>query len=404
MYNLFFAILFLFFSFLLSASEMSFVSSNKIFLKIKSKKNRMYLNLLYFLNKPQNYLYTILISNNLSNILITTFMERFFVEKNLNFSPLVSTLYISILIMIFGEVVPKYLVSEKSEFYSLIFFYPVKILYFLLYPLIKIISKINQIFIIKEQKGLNKLILESENIKELLMKNLDFDENTGIEEDIVKGIFKIKDMRVKDISVKRKEVLMVSDDIKEEEFKKILTGSKKIYSKIPVYKDSIDNIIGVLNIFDLLKTKEFEIKKILKKPLFVNESISIGSVLDEMNSVGENFAIVIDEYGGFEGIITKEDIIEVIFGDIEDEHDKIDEQENILGIENGYISIDDFCEKYNVKIKSKNFTTLSGYIVYTLKRFPEKNDIVIVDNKIKIIVLEVKNMVVKKVKIEEIKK
>ncbi|MEO0303913.1 MAG: hemolysin family protein [candidate division WOR-3 bacterium] len=404
MYNLFFAILFLFFSFLLSASEMSFVSSNKIFLKIKSKKNRMYLNLLYFLNKPQNYLYTILISNNLSNILITTFMERFFVEKNLNFSPLVSTLYISILIMIFGEVVPKYLVSEKSEFYSLIFFYPVKILYFLLYPLIKIISKINQIFIIKEQKGLNKLILESENIKELLMKNLDFDENTGIEEDIVKGIFKIKDMRVKDISVKRKEVLMISDDIKEEEFKKILTGSKKIYSKIPVYKDSIDNIIGVLNIFDLLKTKEFEIKKILKKPLFVNESISIGSVLDEMNSVGENFAIVIDEYGGFEGIITKEDIIEVIFGDIEDEHDKIDEQENIIGIENGYISIDDFCEKYNVKIKSKNFVTLSGYIVYTLKRFPEKNDIVIVDNKIKIIVLEVKNMVVKKVKIEEIKK
>ncbi|MEO0237274.1 MAG: hemolysin family protein [candidate division WOR-3 bacterium] len=404
MYNLFFAILFLFFSFLLSASEMSFVSSNKIFLKIKSKKNRMYLNLLYFLNKPQNYLYTILISNNLSNILITTFMERFFVEKNLNFSPLVSTLYISILIMIFGEVVPKYLVSEKSEFYSLIFFYPVKILYFLLYPLIKIISKINQIFIIKEQKGLNKLILESENIKELLMKNLDFDENTGIEEDIVKGIFKIKDMRVKDISVKRKEVLMISDDIKEEEFKKILTGSKKIYSKIPVYKDSIDNIIGVLNIFDLLKTKEFEIKKILKKPLFVNESISIGSVLDEMNSVSENFAIVIDEYGGFEGIITKEDIIEVIFGDIEDEHDKIDEQENIIGIENGYISIDDFCEKYNVKIKSKNFVTLSGYIVYTLKRFPEKNDIVIVDNKIKIIVLEVKNMVVKKVKIEEIKK
>ncbi|MEO0288352.1 MAG: hemolysin family protein [candidate division WOR-3 bacterium] len=404
MYNLFFAFLFLFISFSLSASEMSFVSSNKIFLKIKSKKNRMYLKLLNFLNKPQNYLYTILISNNLANILITTFMERFFIEKNLIFSPLVSTLYISLLIMVVGEIIPKYIVYEKSEFYSLIFFYPVKILYFLLYPLIKVIYKINQIFIIKEQKGLSKVILESENIRELLLKNLDFDEGTGIEEDILKGIFKVKDMKVKDISVKRKEVLMVSDNIKEEEFKKILIGSKKIYSKIPVYKDSIDNIVGILNIFDLLKTKEFEIKKVLKKPLFVNESVSIGSVLNEMNSVSENFAIVIDEYGGFEGIVTKEDIIEVIFGDIEDEHDTIEEQENLLGIENGDVSIDDFCEKYNVKIKSKNFVTLSGYIVYTLKRFPEKNDIVIVDNKIKIIVLEVKNMVVKKVKIEEIKK
>jgi CBS domain containing-hemolysin-like protein len=331
-------------------------------------------------------------------------MEKFFVEKNLIFSPLVSTLYISLLIMVLGEVLPKYLVSEKSEFYSIIFFYPVKNLYFLLYPLIKLISKVNQILIVKEQKGLSKVILESENIRELLLKNLDFDENTGIEEDIVKGIFKIKDMRVKDISVKRKEVLMVSDEVKEEEFKKILGSSKKIYSKIPVYKDSIDNIIGVLNIFDLLKTKEFEIKKVLKKPLFVSESVSIGSVLNEMNSVGENFAIVIDEYGGFEGIVTKEDIIEVIFGDIEDEHDITEERENLLGIENGDISIDDFCERYNVNIKNKNFATLSGFIVYTLKRFPEKNDVVIVDNKIKIIVLEVKNMVVKKVKIEEFKK
>lgn len=392
------------FSFSLSASEMSFVSSNKIFLKIKSKKNKTYLKLLNFLNKPQNYLYTILISNNFCNILVTIFMEKFFVEKNLIFSPLVSTLYISLLIMVLGEVLPKYLVSEKSEFYSIIFFYPVKNLYFLLYPLIKLISKVNQILIVKEQKGLSKVILESENIRELLLKNLDFDENTGIEEDIVKGIFKIKDMRVKDISVKRKEVLMVSDEVKEEEFKKILGSSKKIYSKIPVYKDSIDNIIGVLNIFDLLKTKEFEIKKVLKKPLFVSESVSIGSVLNEMNSVGENFAIVIDEYGGFEGIVTKEDIIEVIFGDIEDEHDITEERENLLGIENGDISIDDFCERYNVNIKNKNFATLSGFIVYTLKRFPEKNDVVIVDNKIKIIVLEVKNMVVKKVKIEEFKK
>ncbi|MEJ5307331.1 MAG: hemolysin family protein [candidate division WOR-3 bacterium] len=404
MYNLFFAFIFLMFSFSLSASEMSFVSSNKIFLKIKSKKNKTYLKLLNFLNKPQNYLYTILISNNFCNILVTIFMEKFFVEKNLIFSPLVSTLYISLLIMVLGEVLPKYLVSEKSEFYSIIFFYPVKNLYFLLYPLIKLISKVNQILIVKEQKGLSKVILESENIRELLLKNLDFDENTGIEEDIVKGIFKIKDMRVKDISVKRKEVLMVSDEVKEEEFKKILGSSKKIYSKIPVYKDSIDNIIGVLNIFDLLKTKEFEIKKVLKKPLFVSESVSIGSVLNEMNSVGENFAIVIDEYGGFEGIVTKEDIIEVIFGDIEDEHDITEERENLLGIENGDISIDDFCERYNVNIKNKNFATLSGFIVYTLKRFPEKNDVVIVDNKIKIIVLEVKNMVVKKVKIEEFKK
>lgn len=404
MYNLLFAFLFLLFSFSLSASEMSFVSSNKIFLKIKSKKNRLYLKLLDFLNKPQNYLYTILISNNFANIFITIFIERFFVERDLRFSPLVSTLYISLLIMVFGEVLPKYLVSEKSEFYSLIFFYPVKILYFLLFPLIKFISKVNQMFIIKEQKGQSKVILESENIRELLLKNLDFDENTGIEEDIVKGIFKIKDMRVKDISVKRKEVLMVSFDVKEEEFKKILKGSRKIYSKIPVYKDSIDNIVGVLNIFDILKIRDFEIKKILRKPLFVNESVSIVSVLNEMNSVGENFAVVIDEYGGFEGIVTKEDIIEVIFGDIQDEHDTTDETENLLGILDGDMSIDDFCERYNVKIKNKNFATLSGYIVYTLKRFPEKNDIVIVDNKIKIIVLDVKNMVVKKVKVEEIKK
>ncbi len=404
MFNLFFAFIFLIFSSFLSASEMSFVSSNKVFIKILSNRSKHYLNLLDFLNKPQNYLYTILISNNLTNILITTFIEKFFLYKNLNISPILSTIYISLLVMIFGEVFPKYIVSEKSETFALLFFYPVKILYFILFPLIKIISGSNRIFLRREQKNYNRMMLESENIKELLLKNLDFKDDVGIEEDIVKGIFKIKDRKVKDISVKRKEVLMIPSDVKIEDLKDILKSSKKIYSRIPVWEDSIDNILGVLNIFDILKSGNVEIKKILRKPLFVSESVSIGNLLKEMNDFQESFAIVIDEYGGFEGIVTKEDIVEVIFGDIEDEHDEIIENDYTLGIEKGEIPIDDFCEKYNVKIENGHFTTLSGYIVYVLKRFPEKNDIVIVDNKIKIIVLEVKNMVVKKVKVEEIVK
>ncbi|HAF08336.1 MAG: hemolysin family protein [bacterium] len=402
MFNLFFAFIFLILSSFFSASEMSFVSSNKVFLKILSKKSKHYLNLVNFLKRPQNYLYTILISNNLTNILITTFVERFFVHKNLNISPIFSTIYISFIVMIFGEIIPKFLVSEKSEFFALFFFYPIKVLYFLLFPLIKIITNLNRIFLRREHY--NRMILESENIKEILLKNLDFKGDTGIEEDIVKGIFKIKDRKVKDISVKRKEVLMIPSDIKIEDLKDILKSTKKIYSRIPVWENSIDNILGVLNIFDILKTGDVEIKNILRKPLFVSESISIGNLLKEMNDFKESFAIVIDEYGGFEGIVTKEDVVEVIFGDIEDEHDRFIEEDYTLGIEKGEIPIDDFCEKYNVKIKNGHFTTLSGYIIYVLKRFPEKNDIVIVDNKIKIIVLEVKNMVVKKVKVEEIVK
>jgi len=128
---------------------------------------------------------------------------------------------------------------------------------------------------------------------------------------------------------------MIPSDVKIEDLKDILKSSKKIYSRIPVWEDSIDNILGVLNIFDILKSGNVEIKKILRKPLFVSESVSIGHLLKEMNDFEESFAIVIDEYGGFEGIVTKEDIVEVIFGDIEDEHDEIIENDYTLGIEKG---------------------------------------------------------------------
>ncbi len=400
MIYIFYILLFLFFSFIFSASEMAFVSSDKIFIRIKSKKNKNYLQLLHFLNRPLDYLYTILISNNISNILVATMVESFLDKEKIFIQPFFLTFYISLTIMIFSEILPKIIVSKKLENFALIFYRFINFLFILEYPIIYIFTRVAEKMTGKKRRDFYSKEYDKETIKDFLYKRLDLKFEHEHEKEMITGIFKMEDKKAKDICTKRKDVYMINIGWQKEKIFQTIKRAKKIFTKIPVYDDSLDDIKGILNIIDVVNLHFENLENLIEQPLYVEESYSFLKVLEMMEKNDEDFAVVIDEYGGFEGVITKNDLFKTILGEIEEKEKSL--MENILGYENGDINIVEFSEKYGLTLKGKGFTTLSGYLIYRLKRFPFIGDVVIVDNRYKIVIIDADEMVVKKVKIEEL--
>ena len=332
---------------IISGSEVSFFSiTDKSLAKLSKSKNFIDLSIVRLVAKPKKLLATILIANNLINISIII-LFTITLNKYLNFEGkeliafLIEVVTITILLVIFGELVPKIYANQNNLLFAKRMAIPMTFLVRLLYPI--------SYFMVKGTKIIEKRIkkknhnVSAEEFKQAIDITSRHDQSLE-DKTILKRIINFRNVYVNQVMTSRMDVISFEQSMTFEEIVSEINENR--FSRVPVYKESPDKIVGILYIKDLLKyigqDKQFEWQKLIRKAYFVPESKKIDDLLKEFQTKKVHMAIVVDEYGGFSGIVTLEDILEEIVGEITDEFDEAEEKL--------FQKIDDF--KYIFKAKT----------------------------------------------------
>jgi len=368
----------------ISGSEVALFSLSKAEIESKShlKSFKIIANLL---QKPNKLLATILVVNNLINIaIVILFTKLGEVLFSTIGSPLIKffieIVIATFLILLFGEILPKIYASRNNISFSRIIAYPLTILDIIFSP----ISLPMQKFSIYIKK---KLAIQNSNISiDQISHALDLtrpEDTTKQEQKLLKGIVNFGNIDTNEIMCPRIDIFALDSTLKSEEVLKSIR--KTSHSRIPVFHENLDKIIGILHIKELLPfldKKDFQWKKLLREPLFIPENKKLDDLMLEFQEKKVHLAIVVDEYGGTSGLVTLEDVIEEIVGDISDEFDddnllysRIDDQNYIF---DGKTSLHDFCriigEDKNIFDQYKgDAETIAGFILEISNSFPRKN-------------------------------
>ncbi|HOX94825.1 MAG TPA: hemolysin family protein [Syntrophales bacterium] len=224
---------------------------------------------------------------------------------------------------------------------------------------------------------------------------------------MIESILEFRETLAREVMIPRTDILAIGSHTAIEEIIELI--NRRGHTRIPVYSGSIDNIIGILNVKDLLKfwprpVRQEDILSILRKPYFIPETKNIHSLLHELKEKKLHMAIVIDEYGGTSGLVTLEDLIEEIVGEIQDEHDK--EEEKFVDLPDGYtlvdsrVEIEDFAQRFGVEIPEGKYETLGGFILDALKRIPMTGDVIEHDG-LEMVIASADERSIKRVKIRK---
>ncbi len=374
------------FSALISGSEIAFFSLSPAQLNsIRSEKNKTNKLIISLLEIPKRLLATILIANNFVNVAIII-LSTFILSNLLNLADypalsfIIQVIIITSLILILGEIMPKIYSAFKPVKFAAFMVRPIKVLITIFYPLSSILVRSSNLIdkrLIK--KGTQISMSELSEAIEITS-----DENTPEEErKILKGIVKFRDIDVKEIMKSRVDITAVNISTKYKNLLKIILNCG--YSRIPAYKESLDKISGILYVKDLLshlaKDDDFNWPALLRPAFFVPENKKINDLLQEFQEKKIHLAIVVDEYGGTSGIVTLEDIIEEIVGEISDEFDILEDEIDYSKIDDrnylfeGKTSLNDFCKILDIEdnifdeVKGES-ETLAGLILELEGKIP----------------------------------
>ena len=304
-----------------------------------------------------------------------------------NISIVVITIILSYFTLIFGELVPKRIAMENAEKFSKFSISIISVLAKVMSPFVKFLTWSTDV--VSKLFGVKKESEETVTEEEIRMM-VDVGQEKGTinddEKEMINNVFELNDKEVSEIMIHRTEMFALEDTMSVSEVSKKLIEGEYRYSRIPVYNEDIDNIEGILYIKELLRANSnVKIKKLLKDTLFIPESKRINEVFKEMQKNKIHMAIVVDEYGGTAGVVTMEDILEEIVGDIYDEYDPVEEKyekidENTY-IVDGQMSILDFEKLIGVKNIETEYDTVSGYLMELMDRVPteEENHVIETD-------------------------
>lgn len=407
-----------------AASEMAIVSVNKNKIHRLSEEGNKKAKLVEkLLDQPTNFLSTIQVAITLAGFFnsasaatgISVSFANFLKDFNIPYADTIAVVIITVLIsfitLIFGELVPKRIALQKAEWYSMFCAKPILIISKIADPFIKVLSFSTKFI-------LRIFGMDDENIEETLSREeirsvVESGQETGvfneIETDMITNIFEFDDILAVNVMTPRTDVFCIDiNDSLSENIDRMMTMQ---YTRIPVYDDSIDNIIGILNMKDFaiearkVGFDNVNIKQILRKPYFVLETKNIDDLFKELQANHQHIAILVDEYGGFSGIVTVEDLIEEIMGDIEDEYDhdnepklnKIDQNSYIV---DGNYLLDDLDDELNLKLSHTNHDTIGGFVLHLLGQIPDNNQQQEINyHNLVFSILDIKNNRVSKVKL-----
>lgn len=382
-----------------AASEIAFISLNDAKIEKQAREgNKKAIQIEKMLKSPSKFLATIQIGITLAGFLSSAFASDAFAEKLAptlyqvmpflslgvwkSISIILITIILSFFTLVFGELVPKRLAMKNYEKISFGTIGIIRAISIITSPFVKLLTFVTNA--ISKLFGVGENEEESVTEEEIKMM-VDQGEEKGTikeeEKELINNVFEFNDITVSEIMKHRKDIFAVDINISNEELMQELSKEEYCYSRIPVYDETIDEIKGILYIKDVLKNinkKTFKVKNVVKDVYFISQNRLINEVFKELQKNKKQMAIIVDEYGGTAGLITMEDILEELVGDIYDEYDKeekefekIDKNTYILA---GSIPIYDVNKLLDAKIPEGDYDTLSGFLQDKLGRIPEEEE------------------------------
>lgn len=377
----------LLFSAFFSGMEIAFTSKNRLKLELDRKQSRLFDRIASIFERHQGqYITTILVGNNIALVLYSLYMSILlrtlfslagWESMATEGSVLIETAVSTILIIFMGEFIPKSIFKNNPNFYYRTFAPLIYLIYLVLYPIARLTTLLSQgiLYLLGHKTKPDAPIasFNHDDLAALLNANTEPQEDPDNELKLFQNALDFADQRVRDCMVPRIDVEAVDiDETTIEELVERFVESK--YSRLFVYRNNLDNIIGYVNLKSLFLAPK-SVEEVMMKVDFVPETMPLQALLQTFIRNHSNIAVVIDEFGGTAGIISLEDVLEEIFGEIEDEHDEAEEIEKQVGDEEFVLScrleVEYLNEKYNLEIEeSKEYDTLAGLIIYHYEGIP----------------------------------
>lgn len=383
------------FSAFFSGMEIAFVSSNKLRFEMEKSNNFSTKILTIFYKNPNNFISTMLVGNNIAlviyGILMAEIIEQHLLAGIITNEVLlvvIQTIISTLIILITGEFLPKTLFKINPNFTLKIFCIPTFLCYLILYPISKFSAFISTTIL----RLAGKKIKKEDSEKAFSKVDLDYLIESSIDDtikeneiepeiQIFRNVLDFSNIKVKDCMIPRTEIIAAETGTSKEEIMKTFINSG--LSKLIIYRDNIDNIIGYIHSSEMFSTHDNWESNIKSIPV-VPESMSANKLMQLLMQQKKTLAVIVDEFGGTSGIIALEDLVEELLGDIEDEHDnkntiakKINENEYILS---GRLEIEEINEKFNLNLpESDEYQTLGGLIINEFQRIPKPHENILID-------------------------
>lgn len=373
-----FLIVLVMFSAYFSGTEAAFMSASRIRLKnAAGNGNRKASLVMELTDKFDKVISTLLIGNNIVNILASSIATVLFTTYFPTYGVTISTIVMTVIVLIFGEICPKSLAKQRPEAIATASAPIFRGIMFLLTPLTLIFSPVSKLMAIlfkdKEQQGATE---------EELMTMLDeVEEGGGLEEgesDLIRSAIEFNDVAVEEVLTRRVNMVAIEDDTPLEEVRE--TFFEHGFSRLPVYHETIDNVIGILHEKDFMAhitSGGTEYLSLIKEALYVPKSIKISALLKKFQQCKTHMALVLDEGGGVEGVVTMEDILEELVGEIWDEHDEVEvmfqKESDDCWIINGAADMDDMFETLEISQDPDEFesTSVGGWLMEEMEKIPQ---------------------------------
>ncbi len=372
-----------------SSAETALTTVNKMRVRTLAEAgNKQAITLTKVIENPSKMLSTILVGNNIVNLsassLATTAAMQLFGSRAVG----LATGILTLLILVFGEISPKTVSTIYAEKIALMYAGIINILMIVMTPLIFFINQLSLAFLFLIRVNPNK---KPDSITEDELRTIvQVSHEEGVieieEKKMINNVFDFGDTLVKDIMVPRIDMVMVDVNATFDEI--IDVFREEMFTRVPVYEESTDNVIGIINMKDLLlvdKDEEFSIRKYLRQPLYTYEFKKTAELMVEMRKTFNNIVIVLDEYGATAGLVTLEDMLEEIVGEIRDEYDEDEENELQKIADNEYVvegsmKLDDLNDFLDLKLESDDYDSIGGLVIGQLEHLPEQGEEVVCEN------------------------
>ncbi len=373
-----------------SGTETGLISLDRLQLEKQAKSSNKKKELLDFVNDPDKFLGTTLIGTNISIVIVTSLFSAYFIEQKGLISESFGTLYISAVILIIAEIIPKALNREHADRLIPSTFPVLRVFYRILFPFIFVISILNKLltnlFGIEKNAGYQSM--SKEDLSYLLSETKEDESLLEEQKEMLEEALEFNNLKAKNVMVPRIEMITIDQEMLIAEVLELAAQHR--FTRYPVYDGSVDNIVGILIIYDLLKKADklkTRAKDFVREAYYAPETIDISEMLKEMQKQRKSLAIIVDSFGGTAGMVTVEDIIEEIVGEIEDEyhHDENEKNDVIVINDNeylvqGYVQIDELENSYDLILPAGNYETVAGLVLDNTHSIPQKGKIIKIEN------------------------
>ncbi len=377
--------LFLFLFFFASAAffaglETGLVSMDRLKLETEAKTDKRKNYLLRFSTNPDLTFGLTLIGTNVSQVIVSTIFTAYFIKNWINIDEEAGSLILAGVVLIFAEIIPKAIYRDYPDKLVERSYPFIRIAHFILKPSIRVITWFNNLLakMLKVESGMH--FLSRDELSYIFSESTSTNAIQQDQKEMLEDALEFSELVARNVMIPRIDIVAIEADSPLDHVIEI--ARKEGYTRYPVFEESLDHVIGILIIYDLIdrdKTQKQTARDFLRDAFFVPENMDVDALLKEMQTLRKSMAIVVDSYGGTAGLLTTEDILEEIVGEIEDEYDN-EEEKDIEKIDNdnyivkGFVEVDDLTDVYGIDLPDEgNYETLAGLIIDKIARIPARN-------------------------------